>query len=154
MTPKNRLDIHKIRGFYLGVFREPFEQVVPLEGFLLRPDADSSIIWNFENPATGDRGRFLNVAGFLEGSPVSLSSSALAYSITRQGFTLALVFPGEPRRILLNRARYTPLRLDERPELPPEWPTGMVQRRIKLRWRRISILNEQFFLSMIGLRHR
>ncbi len=151
---KSRLDLHKIQGINLGLFREAFDQVVSLEGILLRPSEDSSVIWGYENPFSGERGRMLDVEGFLGTGPVSLSFRGLVYTITRQGFTLALAFPAEPKRVQLNRTRHRVLSRREDLPLPSAWPEELIQNRIRLRFRRVAVLDEQYLLREIGLRSR
>ena len=139
-------------GSRLGVFRDRFDRVVELQGFELTPVQGTSEVWNFRNPLSGQRGRLLNVAGYLDDAPISLTTWGRAYMITRQDYTLALLFPGAPRRIKLNQARYKVLDVNTKPPYPRHWPTGLVTRVIRLRLRNIIILDESFLLRQIGLR--
>lgn len=151
---KNLLDVFKINAVQLGIFRDPFDRVVELEGFVLTPVQGRSEIWEFKNPVTGQRGRLLNVGGYLGDEPVSLNTEGRAYMITRQDFTLALLFPGTPRRIKLNQTRYkiVPGDTGKKSLSPFNWPGELVARVIRLRFRNIFILEEEFLLRQIGLR--
>ena len=139
-------------GSRLGVFRDRFDRVVELQGFELTPVEGASEVWNFRNPLSGQRGRLLNVKGYLDDAPISLTTRGRAYMITRQDYTLALLFPGAPRRIKLNQARYKVLDVNAKPRYPRHWPTGLVTRVIRMRLRNIIILDESFLLRQIGLR--
>ena len=149
---KNLLDVYAIHGHYLGVFREAFDRVMELEGFELAPVNGAPEVWEFRNPETGQRGRLLNVSGYLHPDPVALTTKGRTYMITRQDFTLALLFPGAPWRLRLNQTRHKPVALDGRLPYPAEWPREMVTRVIRARFRNIVILNEPFLLEQIGLR--
>jgi hypothetical protein len=149
---KNLLDVYRVHGVHLGVFREAFDRVVELEGFELTPAAGAPEVWEFRNPAAALRGRLLNVPGYLHPDPVALTTKGRAYLITRQDFTLALLFPGAPWRVALNRTRHKAVALDGRLPYPGEWPREMVTRVIRARFRTIVILDESFLLQQIGLR--
>jgi hypothetical protein len=149
---KNLLDVYRLRGVYLGLFREAFDRVLELEGFELTPVAGAPEVWEFRNPEAGLRGRLLNVAGYLHPEPVRLSTRGRAYLITRQDFTLALQFPGLPWRLHLNRTRHKPVALEGRLPYPDDWPRELVMRAIRVRFRTIVILDEAFLLQQIGLR--
>jgi hypothetical protein len=151
---KNLLDIFRINGTNLAIHREPFERVMELEGFELTPVGNRPEIWEFRNPVTGQRGRLMNVQGYLNDDPVFLNTEGRAYMITRQDFTLALLFPGIPRRIKLNKTRHKvlPLGAGRNPLAPASWPDGTVTRAIRVRFSNILILEEEFLLRQIGLR--
>ena len=140
----NLLDVYRVQGVYLGILREAFDRVVELKGFRLTPVAGAPEVWEFRDPAASLRGRILNVAAYLQPDPVAL--------ITRQDFTLALLFPGAPWRVNLNRTRHKPVALDGRLPYPDGWPPGLVTRVIRLRFRTVAILDESFLLRQIGLR--
>lgn len=149
---KNVLDVYRVHGHNLGVFREAFDRVMELEGFELMPVAGAPEVWEFRNLASGQRGRLLNVAAFLHPDPVALTTRGRTYMITRQDFTLALLFPGASWRLRLNQTRHKTLALDGRPLFPDQWPRELVSRVIRARFRTIVILNESFLLQQIGLR--
>ena len=149
---KNLLDVYRVQGVHLGIFREAFDRVMELAGFELTPVAGAPEIWEFRDPGSPLHGRLLNVAGYLHPDPVALTTRGRAYMITRQEFTLALLFPGAPWRLHLNRARHKPVALEGRLPYPGEWPRELVTRAIRLRFRTIVILDESYLLQQIGLR--
>lgn len=151
---KNLLDVFRLTAGYIGVYRETFDRVTELDGFELTPVGDTSDTWEFRNPMTGQRGRLLDVDGHLSDDPIAINTRGRAYMITRQDFTLALLFPGNPQRIRLNESRYKVLHPEasRRPLFPPEWPEGLVAKVIRMRLRKILILEEIFLLKQIGLR--
>ncbi len=153
MQNKNRLDIHKIDNVRLGIFREPFDRVGELAGCSIRPVSGDSSCWDFTNEVTNDRGRLLDVAGMLTGSHITMTSSAVAYMVTRQGYTLALLFPGAPRKLKLNRVRFQLVKDEQKYQYPPGWSRDLIARVIRLRFRNIVIIDENYFLSRIGLRN-
>ncbi|MBI4081074.1 MAG: hypothetical protein HY423_00545 [Candidatus Lambdaproteobacteria bacterium] len=148
MDARNRLDIYTVREVDVGLFREPFDQVIGLEGFQLRPRADSSIIWHFENPSMSERGLLLDVQGFLSETRAALSVKSLAYLAKRPGSTLALALPPDPRRIRLSRTRYR--EIEGGLAYPAEWPKEMILQKIRFRLSRVLILDERFFLDLLS----
>ena len=148
----NLLDIYRVDDNRLGIFREPFERVMEFKGFEISQVEGATEVWNFRNSASGQKGRLLNVNGFLNEALNSISTQGRAYMITRQEFTLALFFPGKPRRIKLNQSRYKTVPIEEKKPIPPHWPREMVTRVIRLRFSNIFILDESFLLQQIGLR--
>ena len=149
---KNILDIFHLGPHQVGIFREPFDLVETLTGYELTPVDGQPEQWTFRNPQTGRRGRMLDMGGFLSQEPIALNTEARAYLITRQDFTLALIFPGKPRRIHLNQSRYTVLEKPEKAGFPSHWPPDMFGRVIRMRFKNIALLNEAFLLEQIGLR--
>jgi hypothetical protein len=149
---KNLLDVYLVHGVYLGIFREAFDRVMELEGFELTPVAQAPEVWEFSNPGAALRGRLLNIAAYLHPGPVALTTRGRAYLITRQNFTLALLLPGSPWRLHLNRTRYKPVALDGRLPYPEDWPRELVSQVIRTRFRTVAILDEAFLLQQIGLR--
>jgi hypothetical protein len=149
---KNLLDVYRVHGVHLGVYREAFDRVMELQGFELVPLAEAPEVWGFRNAAAALRGRLLNVAAYLHAGPVALTTRGRAYLITRQDFTLALLFPGAPWRVNLNRARHKPVALEGHLPYPESWPRELVTRVIRTRFRNVVILNEAFLLQQIGLR--
>ena len=150
---KNLLDIYPVGSGHVGIFRDPFEKVMELEGFELTPTENASEIWEFSHPDSGIRGRLLNVEGFLGDEPVSLTTRGRAYMITRQNFTLALLFPGSPRRLKLSESRFKVVAKDSDPgAVLAAWPAAAIDKVIRHRFRNIVILEEAFLLQQIGLR--
>ena len=149
---KNILDIHRVHGYRLGVFRDAFERVVELKGFQLTPVNGAPEIWNFNSAESGLRGRLLDVVSYLAPEPVSLNTEGRAYMITRQDYTLALVFPGAPTRLRLNEVRHTVVDLQRKQPFPAHWPREMVGSVIRYRLRNTILLNDAFLLEQIGLR--
>ncbi len=149
---KNLLDVYPVAGRHLGIFREPFERVQALHGLELRPVEAQPECWDFNNPLSGERGRLLSMGAFLSTAPITLNTQGRAYMVTRQDYTLALLFPGAPKRIKLNETRHTILVGSRGSPYPQEWPEGLVQQVIRLRFRTIVILDEVFLLRQIGLR--
>lgn len=149
---KNLLDVYPVAGYHLGIFREPFERVQALHGLELRPVVEQPECWDFHNPVSGERGRLLSMSAYLSSDPIALNTQGRSYMVTRQDFTLALLFPGAPKRIKLNETRHTIIVGSRRPTYPEEWPKGVVQQVIRLRFRTIVILDEVFLLRQIGLR--
>ena len=147
----NRLDIHTIQNTRVGIFREPFEKVRELNGLMLRPVDETDVCWDFTHAESGDRGRMLDVTGMLHGAHVTLSSGGLAYMITRQGYTLALLMPPAPRRIRLNKVRFRKVDRDKA-KIPEGWPPDIIARVINYRFRNIALIDETFLLSQIGMR--
>ena len=136
----------------MGVFRDAFERVMELEGFQLTPVNGAPEIWDFRNPGSELRGRLLDVASYLHSAPVALNTAGRAYMITRQSFTLALLFPGMPKRMRLNETRHKELSLERKRLFPASWPPEMVSRVVRARFRNTIILDEAFLLEQIGLR--
>jgi hypothetical protein len=149
MDPRNRLDIFTVRGVDVGLFREPFDQVIGLEGFQLRPRADSSIIWHFESAGRSERGLLLDVRGYLSETRAALSAKSLAYLVKRPGATLALALPPDPRRIRLSLTRYREIEREGDLVYPAEWPKAMILQKIRFRLTRVLILDERFFLDLL-----
>lgn len=149
---KSLLDVFPFDPFHLGVYRESFDRVAELAGFELTPVEGATEMWNFRNLKSGQRGRLLDVAGFLSDAPVALSTRGRAYMVTRQDFTLALLFPGAPWRIKLSQAKYKVVTAATRPQCPNAWPEKLVTRVIRFRFRNIVIVDEEFLLQQIGLR--
>ena len=152
MDQKNRLDLHQIDHVHVGIFRESFERVAPLNGYVLQPLPDVSCTWEFRSSEGSERGRLLDVAGYLADSRVALSARGLLYMTTRQGFTLALLFPAGPRRLRLSEARYKVVGGDPASLAPAGWPEAPITRVIQVRWRKVLLLDEKFLLGLIGLR--
>ena len=148
----NKVDIHQIHSINLGLNRESFERVVDLSGFLLTPFGDTHYIWDFQHPETGEQGRLLHVEGFLGGGGVSFSVKGQAYLITRQGLTLALLFPISSRRKILNPAAYKIIPKTKKKIIPVSWPLEMVSKVIRSNFRQVVIINESFLLEKIGLK--
>jgi len=144
--------VFKCRGFHLGVHREPFTRVMELPGLELIPVEGATEVWGFRQPMGGVRGRLIDVVGYLHDDPISLNGHGRTYMVTRQDFTLALLFPGTPFQINLNEVRYKELKPGEKPYYPPNWPQEMVSRVIRYKWNNIIILDEAFLLKQIGLR--
>jgi hypothetical protein len=149
---KNELDVYRVHEVYLGVFREAFDRVAELQGFELSPVPGAPEVWEFRDPGSLARGRLLNVEGHLHPDPVSLNTRGRAYMITRQSFTLGLLFPGAPWRVRLSRTRHKAVALEGRMPYPDAWPRELVARAIRLRWRTVVILDESYLLQQIGLR--
>lgn len=150
---KNLLDIYQVGANRVGIFRESFEQVMKLDGFELTPSGEVHEIWNFTNSISGLRGRLINVDGYLGDSPLTLTTRGRAYLVTRQDFTLGLLFPEAPRHLKLSEIRYRVLPdKEQRAALPLLWPVDAVDRVIRHRFRNIIILEDGFFLEQIGLR--
>ncbi len=72
--------------------------------------------------------------------------------ITRQHFALALAFPSPPHTMWLTDANHKILPREDVSFLPAEWPREMVKKVIRLRFRKIIIIDESFLLRKIGLR--
>lgn len=149
---KNLLDVYHVEGVYVGVLREEFERVVGMEGCELSLDPGDAEVWQFRHAGASLHGRLLNVAAFLHPGRVALNTRGRAYTVTRQDFTLALMFPGAPRRLHLDRVRHRVVQLDGRRPYPEQWPRELVRQVIRTRFRTIVILNESFLLQQIGLR--
>ena len=154
MLAGRRLDIHQIQTANLGIFRESFDRVAELPSLNLRPVEESICIWEFDCPQTGERGRLMDVDGFLSNGRVSLSVAGMAYLITRQGFTLALLFPAHPRRVRLTETNYKILPNEDRNAMPPHLPRDLISQVIRHRFRKILIVDQTYLLSKIGLRAR
>ena len=149
---KNLLDIYQSQDFYLGIHREPFYRVASLTGLELRPVEGTSEVWQFRQPSGGLQGRLIDVTGYLHDKPIEFGGDGKTYMVTRQDFTLALLFSGNPWRINLNEVRYKELELNPGKFFPSDWPAGLVSRVIRHKWRNILVLNESFLLKQIGLR--
>jgi len=149
---KNLLDVFQMGAQNLGVLRESFDWVEPLDGYELRPVPDHPEQWNFHHRSSGRRGRLLDMGGFLSAEPIALNTDARAYLTTRQDFSLALLFPSAPKRIRLNETKHTTITERARPSLPQHWPPAMVRDIIKVRFKQICILDDAFLLEQIGLR--
>lgn len=152
MQYRTRLDVHRIDSINLGMYRSPFDKIVDLGGILIEPADQSGNVWKFAHPASGEKGRLLHVEGYLGERGVVMSGRGMAYIITRQHFALALAFPSPPRGIWLTDANHKVLPRDDVSFLPSEWPRGMIKKVIRLRFRKIIIIDESFLLRQIGLR--
>ena len=146
------LDVFKCRNLYLGVYREPFTRVMELTDLELISVEGASEIWSFRQTLGGLRGRLIDVVGYLHDDPISLNGHGQTYMITRQDYTLALLFPGSPFQINLNEVRHKELNKEEKSYYPSAWPKEMVSRVIRYKWKNIIILDEAFLLKQIGLR--
>ncbi len=149
---KSLLDVFQFHDHHLGLFRESFDRVVELAGFELTPVEGVAEVWNFRGPRSGQRGRLIDVSGFLFEVPVALTTRGRAYMITRQDFTLALLLPGAPQRLKLTDIKYSVVQPRRRRPYPEQWPAELVTRVIRYRWHNIVILNEAYLLRQIGLR--
>ena len=152
MPPRNRLDVYNIQSVNVAIFREAFDRVVELTGFQLQPVKDSTYIWDFQHPETLSRGRLLHVEGFLREGLISMSNRGTAYLVTRQEYSLALVFPTAPRGMRLNKTSFKVISKEDRKAYPSGWPERAVAQVIRSRFRKFVILDEAFLLEIIGLR--
>lgn len=146
------LDVYRVHGHHLAVFREAFDRVLELQGFELTPVNGTPEVWEFRSAEASLRGRLLDVTAYLHSEPVALTTKGRTYMITRQEFTLALLLPGAPWRLRLNQTRHKPVPLEGRLPYPEQWPQELVSRVIRTRFRNVIILNEAFLLEQIGLR--
>ncbi|MEE8554532.1 MAG: hypothetical protein V3T00_01635 [bacterium] len=148
----NRLDIHRIGDFYIGIFREPFDRVSSLTGFRLRPVNDDLTIWSFEDPETGKEGRLLDVPGFLQEDHVVMTGSGMTYMMRDRSRLLALHLPANPRRLKLTEANFKVVQPKEGVPLYPEsWPNGLAIRVIRSWLYRVVIVDEKYLLSRLTL---
>lgn len=152
MQHKTRLDVHRINSVNVGIYRAKFNQVVDLGGIKLVPDDRTGCVWQFSHPGSGERGRMLHVDGYLGDNSVVMSGKGMAYMITRQQFALALAFPNSPRTMWLTEGNHKILPKNDVGMFPPEWPREMIKSVIRLRLRKIVIIDESFLLRQIGLR--
>jgi hypothetical protein len=123
-----------------------------LSGFRLKPVERSNCIWEFQHAESNEKGRLLHVEGFLSDGLLSMSVKGTAYMITRQDFTLALLFSSPARTMWLSQANYKVLSKDDPKVCPAEWPKEMIARVIRARFRTVVVLDEAFLLEKIGLR--
>lgn len=149
---KSRLDVHHVQSTYIGIYREPFDKVMEISGFRLKPVERSNCVWEFHHPGSNERGRLLHVEGFLTEELVSMSVKGTAYMVTRQDYTLALLFSSPARAMWLSQSNYKVLPKDGAGICPEEWPREMVARVIRSRFRTVLVLDEAFLLEKIGLR--
>lgn len=154
MLRKNRLDVFPVHNTNLGVLRDTFDKVVELSGFHLKPVENSHCIWDFQHAESQEKGRLLHVEGFLGAGLVSMSVRGTAYMVTRQDFTLALLFSTQPKGMWLTEAKYKVLSKEQPKLFPPEWPKEIISRIIRARFRTVIILDESVLLKEIGLRPR
>lgn len=148
----NRLDIHRLGDHYIGLFREPFDRIVPLDGFHLRPGNEDLTIWTFTDAESGAEGRMLNVAGHLQDPQVRLSADGLAYLVRDHGRLLALHLPPRPKRLKLTEANYKVVQPKEgQPLFPESWPKGLVVRVIRSWLYRVVIVDEKYLLARLTI---
>lgn len=152
MLRKNRVDVHNVQSTNLGIYREPFDKVVELTGFRLTPVQNSHCIWDFQHSESNEKGRLLHVQGFLAGGMVTMSARGTAYMVTRQNFTLALLFSSPPRGMWLSEEKFKVLPKESSRAYPPDWPQDLISKIIRARFRTVVILNEAALLEKIGLR--
>lgn len=152
MAQKTQLDVHQISSVNLGIYRAQFDRIVELGGIRIQPTDETGCIWKFAHPDSGERGRLLHVEGYLGGNGVVMSGRGMAYLITRQRFALALAFPSAPRTMWLTDANHKKLPRDDESLLPGGWPQEMIKSVIRLRFRKILIIDEAYLLRQIGLR--
>ena len=152
MQYKTRLDVHQINSINLGMYRTPFDKIVDLGGIHVEPADRSGYVWKFAHPGSGEKGRLLHVEGYLGEQGVVISGRGMAYMITRQHYTLALAFPSPPRGMWLTDANHKILPREDDSFVPAEWPKGLIKMVIRLRFRKIIIIDESFLLRQIGLR--
>ncbi len=152
MVRKNRLDVHQIDTTNLAVYRDSFDRVMELSGFQLKPVPGTNFVWEFQHPPTSERGRLLHVEGYLRDGNVSMSVNGIAYMITRQDYTLALVFPTSPRTVWLTESNHKVLPKDGQKAYPATWPKELVAKIIRFRFRKLVIIDESYLLQLIGLR--
>ena len=146
MSRASRYDVHRIQNVQLAVNRESFDQVTDLKGFHLRPTA-SSYLWDFQHGPSGNKGRLLHVEGFLGGPTISLQPSGQAYLVSLKGKTLALLFPGQPKRLKLVLSHYRAIPLEKFKGLPPAWPPEIADKIFRVRLRDLVIMNEYYLLE-------
>lgn len=150
MRNRFKLDVHAIQGINLGIFRDAFHQVFFLEGQTLTPVKGEPFIWNFKK--SGERGRILDVEGYLRNKQLPLALGRMGYSITRQGFTLVLLFSEAMETLNLNTHTYKVLEIPEEKIWPNAWPSEMLVQVIRHRFKKVAVADETALLKIIGLR--
>ena len=151
LAQRNLLDVFRFQNQYLGIYPQAFDQVSMISGMQVQPVEDSQVVWDFRFPRLGKRGRLLDTVGLLEDDEIQLSTQAVAYMITRQSYTLALLMPGTPQQYKLAVDAIKPLNLDQL-HLPSHWPEDIFSQAMRFHMRKIALLDEQKLLTQIGLR--
>ena len=145
-----RLDVHRMGDHLVGIFREPFDRIVTLAGFRLKPANADHTIWTFTDSETGLEGRLLDVAGWLQNDQVDLSTPGTAYLVRDHGRMLALHLPPSPKRLKLTEANYKTVQAKPgKPLYPDSWPKGLVVRVIRSWLYRVVIVDEKYLLARL-----
>ena len=145
-TRISRYDIHNIQNVKLAVNRETFDQVTDLSGFQFRPTGEH-YLWDFQHSGSGHKGRLLHVEGFLGVPSIALQPNGQAYLVNLKGKTLALLFPGPPKRMKLVPAHHRTVPIEKFKGLPPGWPREIVEKVLRVRLRDLVLINEFFLLE-------
>ncbi|MFI5399644.1 MAG: hypothetical protein ACHQZQ_01155 [SAR324 cluster bacterium] len=138
--------MHRAGRRWIAIAPDGFTERRPV-GLELSPHPRSPIVWRFRD---GDlHGSLLNVAGWLEGGLVSVSTRGTLYVRTVGGEARALYLPGpavhvdlgpKPPRTLAAGERNTPL-------FPDTWPKTAVRQVIRRRLRTVIVLAEDTLLA-------
>ena len=148
VLPGTRLDIHPVEDIQLGIFRDPFERVETLSGYLLRPSKLSPVVWGFRK-GSAPAGYLMDVAGHLLSSYATFPQNGTVYLLNHKGHRMGLLFPPPSYSLDLTRTKVKILP-GETPALYPEgWPGKLVTAVIRYRFRKVIVLNERFLLSLM-----
>jgi hypothetical protein len=129
----------------------PFRNILRPTGCRLDPMEGFPVVWRYTVGPQDRQGVVLNVAGLLNGGPISISSRGWLYEAERDGRFLALFMPGSPKRLRLGGMRYKVLSPEtaRTPLYPEGWPKQAVQRVVRVRFRTIVVLNAEYLLAQV-----
>jgi hypothetical protein len=144
----HKLNLHRMGKVWIALERDRFEEERHVARLDLRPDPRSPIVWRFHDRESGDSGRLLNVAGWLEGGLVSVSTRGTLYVRRTPRGTLALFLPDAPKRVILGdkAPRSVPTEGRRNPLFPEAWPNGAVRLVIRHHLRTLVVLDVEALL--------
>jgi hypothetical protein len=146
------LHLHRVGKVWIALERHRFAEERQVARLDLRPEPRAPLVWRFHDPEAGTSGRLLNVAGWLDGGLVSVSTRGTLYLRRVGRESLALFLPDAPKRIALGDKPPRTLATAGRrkPLFPDAWPKEAVRQVIRHRFRTIAVLDAEALLKALG----
>lgn len=151
MSDAQAMDVFSEGGGQLALPVAPFRSILRPTGCRLDPMEGFPVVWRYTMEPQGRQGVVLNVAGLLNGGPMSISSRGWLYEAEREGRLVALFMPGNPKRLRLGEVRHKVLAPEtaRTPLYPETWPKEAVQRVLRVRFRTIVVLSAEYLLAQV-----
>ncbi len=151
MSDKQPIDVFSDEDGHLALPVESFRRIFRPAGCRLDPIEGFPVVWQYSEVEPGRGGAVLNVAGFLNGGTMSISSRGWLYEAERDGCSVALFLPGSPKRLHLGETRHRVLAPSPggKPLVPESWPKEAVKQVIRVRLRTIVVLDAAFLLAQV-----